>query len=81
MATKQHGGPKDEQRDKQRSDVGGDEQRPRDLPSKDSKNPPGMGEDEDEITSLKRNGLETWQLTQTGPAYVCRPVGIEGDRM
>ena len=48
MATKQHGGPKDEQRDTQRRDVGGDEQHSRvQPPSKEDKNPPGMGEDED----------------------------------
>lgn len=49
MATKQHGGPKDDQRDTQRRDVGGDEQHARvKTPTKEGEHPPGMGEDEDE---------------------------------
>ena len=49
MATEEHGGPKDKQRDTQRSDVGGDEERSRRVktPDKGGEHPPGMGEDED----------------------------------
>lgn len=48
MATKQHGGPKDTQRDTRRRDVGGDEQHQSvKTPSGAGEHPPGMGEDED----------------------------------
>lgn len=45
-ATQQPGSPKDDQRDTQRKDVGGDEQDRRQSPSKGDEHPPGMGEDE-----------------------------------
>lgn len=54
MSTQQHGGPKDDQRDTQRRDVGGDtpaqdERHPREkTPGPGGQHPPGMGEDEDE---------------------------------
>ena len=45
----QHGGPKDKERDTQRSDVSGDEERSRRIktPNEGGEHPPGMGEDED----------------------------------
>ena len=47
MPTKQHGGPKDEQRDIQRKDVAGDERhRQVKTPDKEGEHPAGMGEDE-----------------------------------
>lgn len=49
MATKQPGTPKDDERDLQRQDIGGDADRRSKVktPSKSGEHPPGMGEDED----------------------------------
>jgi hypothetical protein len=48
MPTKQHGGPKDAQRDIHRKDIADDERRHQvKTPDKGGEHPPGMGEDED----------------------------------
>ena len=55
MATKQHGGPKDTQRDTQRRDVGGDEQHHRvKTPSGAGEHPPGIDDDKYDVPERAR---------------------------